>query len=49
MAAFNEAHFFSILMNGSTNAGIAEDEVFVLLHCFKDYQNEEYALMLDSF
>ena len=41
MATFNKANYFSFLMDGSTDAGNVEDEVFVLLHCFKDDKNEE--------
>ena len=38
MATFNKASF---LMDGSTDAGNVKDEVFVLLHCFKDDKNKE--------
>jgi len=40
MATFSKAHFFSFLMDGSTDAGNVEDEVFVLIHCFKDDKSE---------
>ena len=41
MAIWSKAHFFSFLMDGSTDAGNVEDEIFVLLHCFKDDKSEE--------
>ena len=41
MATLSKAHFFSFLMDGSTDAGNVEDEIFVLLHCFKDDKSEE--------
>ena len=41
MASFSYVHFFSFLMDGSTDAGNVEDELFVLLHCCKDDNAEE--------
>ena len=41
MAILSKAHFFNFLMDGSTDAGNVEDEIFVLLHCFKDDKSEE--------
>jgi len=36
LSSFSKAHFFSFLMDGSTDAGNIEEEIFVLLHCLKD-------------
>ena len=41
MATLSKAHFFSFLMDGSTDAGNVENEIFVLLHCFKDDKSKE--------
>ena len=41
MAILCKAHFFSFLMDRSTDAGNVEDEIFVLLHCFKDDTSKE--------
>ena len=36
LSSFSKAHFFSYLIDGSTDAGNVEDEIFVLLRCHKD-------------
>ena len=41
MAILSKAHFFSFLMDGSTDV---EDEIFVLLLCFKDDKSKEMQL-----
>ena len=41
MAILCKVHFFSFLMDGSTDAGNVEDKIFVLLQCFKDDKSEE--------
>ena len=41
MAILCKAYFFNFLMDGSTDAGNVEDEIFVLPHCFKDDKSEE--------
>ena len=35
------SHFFSLLMDGTTDAGDQEDELIVLVYCYKDEANEE--------
>ena len=39
-ATLSKAHFFRFLMDGSMDAGNVEDEIFILLHCFKDDKSE---------
>ena len=39
--SLSTAHFFSFLMDGSTDAGNVEDELIVILYCKKDDDKEE--------
>lgn len=39
--ALSECHFFSFLMDGTTDAGNQEDELIVLVHCSKDDSTQE--------
>ena len=39
--SLSTAHFFSFLMDGSTDAGNLEDELIVILYCKKDDDKEE--------
>ena len=41
MNALSECHFFSFLMDGTTDAGNQEDELIVLVHCSKDDSIQE--------
>lgn len=38
---FSESHFYSSLMDGSTDAGNVEDELIVLAYCNRDYANQQ--------
>ena len=38
---FSTSHFYSLLMDGSTDAGNVEDEVLVLVYCNKDDANQQ--------
>ena len=38
---FSTAHFYSFLMDGSTDAGNVEDELIAILYCLKDDEAQE--------
>ena len=38
---YSETHFFSLLMDGTTDCGNHEDELMVLVYCFKNDAVEE--------
>ena len=38
---FSESHFYSLLMDGTTDAGNVEDELIVLVYCNKDDANQQ--------